>query len=203
MPMEQSNDQGKTRRTRTDRLSRSDRRHLQAADGWLTLGNWHEAHAELEEITPVNRAHPRVLEVRWQVYCCAEKWEACLDNAETIVRLRPRRAEGWVHLSVSLYRLGRTEEAFDRLSEVAVRFPKSRPVPYNLTCFAARLARLDEAETWFKRAMALDMKEVRQQAIDDPDLKLLWDGVRESGWKWAPPPPQPRRSPSIRRGSRT
>ena len=52
--------------------------HLQAAQGWLELGDHLEADKELDEITPQLRAHPDVLEVRWQVYAHAEKWKACV-----------------------------------------------------------------------------------------------------------------------------
>jgi hypothetical protein len=40
--------------------------HLRTAVGWLELGNHLEADAELDNITPVLRAHPDVLEIRWR-----------------------------------------------------------------------------------------------------------------------------------------
>jgi hypothetical protein len=45
-------------------LSASDRFHLEAAQGWLELGNWKKAHEELDRVTPLLRAHPDVLFVR-------------------------------------------------------------------------------------------------------------------------------------------
>ena len=57
-------------------LSPADRTHLQAAEGWLDLGNPGQANAELEKIAPANRAHPDVLLVRWRVYAKAGKWGA-------------------------------------------------------------------------------------------------------------------------------
>lgn len=50
--------------------------HLEAAEGWVELGNHLEANEELEQITSENRAHPAVLEVRWQIYAKAENWDA-------------------------------------------------------------------------------------------------------------------------------
>lgn len=47
--------------------------HLLAAQGWFELGNHLEADKELDEITPGLRAHPGVLEVRWQIYAAAKK----------------------------------------------------------------------------------------------------------------------------------
>lgn len=63
-------------------LQHPDTLHLQAAQGWLELGNHTEANEELEQITADLRVHPDVLAVRWQIYACAKKWDACLDNRE-------------------------------------------------------------------------------------------------------------------------
>ncbi len=49
-------------------LDDHDKRHFEAAQGWLILGNHLEANEELENITPVFRAHPDVLALRWAIY---------------------------------------------------------------------------------------------------------------------------------------
>ena len=54
-------------------LELQDRRYLEAAEGWLGLGNFLEANEELECITPQMRAHPDVLCMRWSVYAQAKK----------------------------------------------------------------------------------------------------------------------------------
>jgi hypothetical protein len=48
-------------------LNLNDARYVEAAEGWLGLGNHLVANNELEHITPQMRAHPDVLQVRWQV----------------------------------------------------------------------------------------------------------------------------------------
>ena len=65
-------------------LSPADRTRVQAAEGWLDLGNHTEANAELEKIAATNRAHPDALQVRWRVYAQAGKWDACLDIATAL-----------------------------------------------------------------------------------------------------------------------
>jgi tetratricopeptide (TPR) repeat protein len=97
--------------------------YLEAAQGWLVLGNHLEANEELERITPQLRAHPDVLEVRWHIYAQAKKWDACLDIAGAVIKLDPDRAEAWVHRSFALHELKRTQEAFDQLLPVMDRFP--------------------------------------------------------------------------------
>ncbi len=48
-------------------LPHPDNKHLEAAEGWLELGNYLEANEELENITPQLRAHPYVLEMRYKI----------------------------------------------------------------------------------------------------------------------------------------
>ena len=42
--------------------------YLNSARGWVELGNCIEASKELDKITPSQRTHPDILEVRWQIY---------------------------------------------------------------------------------------------------------------------------------------
>ena len=58
-------------------------------------------------------------------------------------------------------------------------------IPYNLACYCAQLRRLDESREWVKKAMAIDEHTVKRAAIDDPDLKPLWDSMSGTIWKRA------------------
>ena len=157
--------------------------HLDAARGWLDLGDHIQANKELEKITARLRAHPDVLELRWQINAKAKKWDACVEIAEAIVKLAPARADGWIHRSSALHELRRTQEAFDNLVPVAAGFAGLWTIPYNLACYCAQLGRLDECTEWFKRAMAIDERAVQLTAIDDPDLQPLWDSMSGTIWK--------------------
>ena len=166
-------------------LEPPDSMHLEAAQGWLELGNPVEANVELEQIEPDQRAHPDVLEVRWQIYAHTKKWHVCVDIAEGIVKLHPDRAVAWIHRSFALRRLKGTQEAFDQLLPAADRFPKVWLIPYNLACYCAQLGRLDECLQWFKKAMAINEETVKRAAVDDPDLQPLWDSMGGMFWKRA------------------
>lgn len=169
--------------TAVNALKSPDTHHLSAAVGWLGLGNWREANEELEKITPALRAHPDVLEVRWDVYAKAGQWTQCVDLGQALVKAAPRRSFGWIHRSYAPHELKRTQEAFDQLLPVAKRFSKVWLIPYNLACYCAQLGRLDECERWFKKAMDIDEEAVKREAIDDPDLKPLWDSMAGTNWK--------------------
>lgn len=157
--------------------------HLEAAKGWLGLGNHLEADKELDEIAPELRTHPDVLEVRWHIYAEAKAWDACADIANAIIKLSPDRAEAWIHRSFALHELKRTQEAFDQLLPVAGRFPEVWTIPYNLACYCTQLGRLEDCRSWFQKAMAIDEDAVKRAAVDDPDLKPLWDSMSGTLWK--------------------
>ncbi len=160
-----------------------DQRFLDAAEGWLGLGDHLSANEELEQITPELRANPKVLLVRLEIYWTAKKWDACIEIAGAIVKLCPDNPDGWVGRSFALHELKRTEEAYDLLLPVKDKFPKNWSIPYNLACYCAQLNRLEEAEKCFKKAMAIDERTVKREAIDDPDLQPLWDSMSGTLWK--------------------
>lgn len=164
-------------------LEHPDDLHLEAAQGWLELGNHLEANEELDMISPEMRVHPDVLNLRWHVYSKARKWDACVDIASALIKLAPECPLGWIHRSFSLHNLKRTQEAFDNLLPVAGEFPRVWTIPYNLACYCSQLGRLDEAQDWFKKAMEVDEPSVKESALDDPDLKPFWDSMSGTLWK--------------------
>jgi tetratricopeptide (TPR) repeat protein len=166
-----------------NKFSPEDRQYLDAAEGWLGLGDHVSANEELEQITPELRADPKVLLVRLQIYWSKKNWEGCVEIAGTIVKLCPEITDGWIGRSYALHELKRTQEAFDLLSLVKDKFPENHTITYNLACYCSQLDRLEEAQEWLKKAMAIDEKAVKVMAIDDPDLKPLWDSMSGTMWK--------------------
>src|SRR5664280_998989 len=152
--------------------------HLQAAQGWLELGNHIEADAELDNITPQLRAHPAVLEVRWEIYAKAKKWDACLDIASALVQMVPDHPLGWIHRWFCLHELKHTAEARDNLLRVVDKFPINATMRYNLACYECQLGRLEQAKEWLKKAFALgNARKMKLAALDDPDLQPLWKEI--------------------------
>jgi tetratricopeptide (TPR) repeat protein len=159
-------------------LEPPDSYHLEAAQGWLELGNHLEANAELEKIASGMRAHPHVLRVRWGVYDAAKKWEAALDIAVALTQLDPDEPSGWVHREYTLHVLRRTAEARDILLSVVDRFFLSATMRYNLACYECQLGNLDQAKSWLEKAFLLgNAREMKLAALDDPDLEPLWKQI--------------------------
>jgi predicted Zn-dependent protease len=162
----------------TEPLQPPDRLHLQAAEGWIGLGNYAEANDELDQIAAANRARPDVLQLRWRIYADARKWDACLHIAMALTTMTPERRFGWIHRAHALDKLGRTLEAKDLLLSVANNFEANSTIPYHLAQYCARLGQIDQAKRWLGKALlAADGPEavnrVRKMALEDPDLEPL------------------------------
>ena len=154
--------------------------HLQAARGWLELGNLKEARVEINHIGARQRQHPEVLELLWQISARLQEWERCVELADKAVRAAPRQVHGYIHKAFALHELGRTQEAWDLLFPMADKFPHDVTIKYNLACYAAQLARLWEAERWLKLAFTIGKEEeLRAQALEDPDLKPIWPKIMD------------------------
>lgn len=154
--------------------------HLEAAQGWLDLGNYLEADAELDRIPARLRAHPEVLILRLQIYEKAKKWDASIDIARAITRFAPDQPYGWFHLSYALHELGRTREAWENLLAVAEKFPREPTILYNLACYSCRLGYLPEALKLLEKVFEdSDAKRLKLMALEDRDLEPLWTRIGE------------------------
>jgi hypothetical protein len=54
--------------------------------------------------------------------------------------------------------------------------PKVAMIAFSLACYASVTSRMEEAKEHLRRAIDLD-KDVRRLALDDEDLRPLWDWI--------------------------
>src|SRR5207249_9606341 len=121
-------------------------------------------------ISPENRAHPEVLSTRWQIYCMAEKWESANEIAWVFSEAMA------THMARSLHEMKRTDGARRLLLTVVDKFPDNHLMRYNLACYASQLGDFKEARKWLEQAFGLS-KDLRETALDEPDLQPLWDNI--------------------------
>src|SRR5215472_4067015 len=103
-------------------LEPPDIHHLNAAEGWLGLGNSAEAEQELLRLNPAVEDHPEVLRVRYHLYGQTKRWDRAAETAQLLCQLTPDTPFGWIHLAFALHELRRTREAYDVLLPVVNRF---------------------------------------------------------------------------------
>ena len=93
--------------------------------------------------------------------------------------MAPDRVSGWIHKAISVRRAngGGFENAKALLLEAAKLFPGDDTVQYNLACYCAQLGQLDAAQEYLDKSYELgDAQKIKLIALDDDDLKPLWEG---------------------------
>jgi predicted Zn-dependent protease len=159
-------------------LDHADRLHLEAAQGWLGLGNWKEANEELEQIKAGMRSHPDVLTTRYGIYAQAGNWESAAEVAGAISQQWPDNPFGFIHRAYALHELKRTQEAVSLLLPVLDKFPKEWLMRYNLACYFCQLGDRKAAWAWLEKSIEMVGSErVKQLALDDPDLEPFWKDI--------------------------
>ena len=141
----------------------------------MELGNHEEANEELELIDAPLRAHPDVLEVRWLIHQKVENWELCENIASALVKLAPERTTGWIHRSVALHEMKRTQEAYDELKPALDTFKKEQLiwVQYGVLRVCTGQQGRGARVAGYK-AIELGGDAVKTQALEDPDLQCVW-----------------------------
>ena len=154
--------------------------HLKAAEGWLGLGDLISANDELEQITPEFRVHPAVLFVRYEIYSKGKKWDGAVEIAGALVKLLPKQPATWICLAYATRRKtgGGISQAKEILTEAKAKFPNKYLISFNLACYECQLGNLQVAKQRLKEAFDLaGKKDIRLMALDDPDLKPLWQQI--------------------------
>ena len=159
-------------------LSRPDQLHLDAASGWIGLGDLASARDELVQISTAAKNHPAMILVQGEYHFAAKEWEELGPLAERMLGQFPELDFLWINRSYALHELKRTQEALDALLPAAEKFPKHWLIRYNLACYCAQLGRLPDSLEWLKKAVALAEKsQIKTMALADPDLKPLRDEI--------------------------
>jgi predicted Zn-dependent protease len=159
-------------------LTQAEHFQLEAAEGWLMLGNPLEAHEELEKITGEAGYHPRVLSMRWQVYAAAGWWEAAFVVSRALCELAPQSSAAWICQANTLRHYKGVVEAWGLLLGIVSKFPDDAIIRYNLACYAAQMGLLEESCGWLVQAFELEEStQLKLAAIYDPDLQPLWDKI--------------------------
>lgn len=147
-------------------------RRIIAAQGYVELGLYEEARAELVALPTDMHDRVDVVEITLLCLMGRHQWAEALTLATRLCLDEPAEPGGFIHAAFCLHEMGRTEEAVDMLSRGPVSL-RTKPVYYyNMGCYHARLGHFDKAIVYLERAFEMD-GDLRQHAKKDKDLDSL------------------------------
>ena len=138
-----------------------------------------DAALALEEIEPEDKTRTEVLGARVVLYIAAKKWDMAAAVASHLVKVEPENEAWWISLAYAFRRAQSVEKAEAILLRAQAIHPKVAMIEFNLACYASVAGRMEEAKERLRHAIELD-KEARKLALEDEDLKPLWDWIAGS-----------------------
>jgi len=144
--------------------------------GWLGLGNWREAAAELVAVAPALSRHPVVLRLRYEIHAQAGHWDLASQAAFIFARTMPDEPGAWIKLAYAIRRKpgGGIPPAKEILAAARRRFPAEALIAYNLACYECQLGNLAQARVLLREAFQLgDLAQLKRLSLSDPDLEPL------------------------------
>jgi len=157
-------------------LEKPDQQHLRAAHGYIQLGMFEEANAELEEIDPFCRHLPEVLTARVAIYYGLKKWDLMAVVAKKLAEINLNEPANFIDWAYATRRAESIHLAHAILSKGAELHPENGAIQFNLACYESQLGNLDRAKAHLSQATKIDRK-FSAMALDDPDLEPLWESL--------------------------
>jgi tetratricopeptide (TPR) repeat protein len=127
-------------------LEPPDKQHWQAAAGYVELGMFLEADAELDKIDPFNRAAPEVLAIRLAIYHGLKKWELMQEIAKRLAEFEPDDIQWTISLAYATRRADSIQAAKAILLNAEPKFPNEAIIKYNLACYCCQLGEIQNAK---------------------------------------------------------
>jgi len=147
-------------------------RQLLAAQGYLELGMFDEAIAELDSLEPGQQKEEGVLQLRLFLLMRSRKWMEGVDVCALLREISPELTIGFIHGAFCLHELGQTGEAKELLLSGPPSLLKEPTYFYNLGCYEACLGNKPEAVKNLQTSFEMNER-FREIAKFDPDLKAV------------------------------
>ena len=146
---------------------------VQYATGYIGLGLFEQAQAELAAVPDAERELPEVLAAHAELAMAAKVWTDVVSFARRLTEVEPGDLQGWVWWAYALREMQQIREARRVLLQIeATHGDDHAIVPYNLACYYCLLGELDTARRYFSKACKMD-PHFKESLATDPDLTGL------------------------------
>jgi tetratricopeptide (TPR) repeat protein len=153
--------------------TRETKRRVEYTLGYLGLGMFAEATAELEGIAAAEQLLPVVRSLRVDLHIAQKQWKRTVVVAGELARAHPALENAWIGWAYALRELQRVQEARAVLVAAEPHHGKTSAVlHYNLACYDSLLGALKSAKTRLAKACRMD-EQFKAAAREDPDLAAL------------------------------
>jgi tetratricopeptide (TPR) repeat protein len=154
-------------------------RRLRAVEGYIELGMFKEAAAELNALDPAYAAFEETVVLQLCVYAGLKQWRRANELAMALGQQDPENPQWAIWSASAACRLQSVEVAKAILQQALVTHPDNANIHYNLSCYETRLCHFHKAQRHLARAIQLDPR-FKLVAMDDADLEPLWVKVTEA-----------------------
>jgi tetratricopeptide (TPR) repeat protein len=144
--------------------------------GYVHLKMYDEASEVLENLPPELKTDPTVLLARLDLVMAMEMWEEGAVLGKSLCEVWPAELEFWFRTAYCQHELKRTQEAKDTLLHAPEGIRETATYCYNLACYETQLGNLAEGKRLLKICFGRN-KAFREESVNDPDLKPLWDSL--------------------------
>ncbi len=153
-------------------FSAGQRRILLAAQGYLELGLYAEAHHELNRLDDATLDQREFLECRLFLFMQESRWKEALEMSEKLRTDFPEQAAGYLQGAYCLHEMKRTTEARDVLQEGPDSLRKHALYYYNMGCYEAVLGNDERAREMIQESIRREPGLIKT-ARRDEDLQSI------------------------------
>lgn len=150
---------------------------LRAAQGWLELGLPQEAWDELQQVPAEERERLEVMLLSLDALQTLKRWDECAAIGREAANRYPDCGAIYLVTAYAIRRAQSLPAARDFLLLGEGVLGEEAMFHFNLACYACQLGDLPEAERRLGIAFRIDPK-YRLQALDDEDLRPIWDKLK-------------------------
>jgi len=98
------------------------------------------------------------------------------EIAKRLKEFEPDNVQWRISLAYATRRAYSIDVAMEILLNAEAKFPREAAIPYNLACYYCQGGEMETAKRYLKKAFEIDL-DLRTAALEDEDLKPLWDSL--------------------------